>query len=323
MNIINELNVPASGILNADIDSGRGYIFVHKPLKLDKLPIIDKSLINCKYFHLDTQNSIKQYFSRILDDTIAVRYIDNIDLMDDECSDILEINEQFCDICKSKIGINNYYSTLKSNEDNEDHDHEDEDNEDYEDEDNEDNEDYEDEDYEDEDEDNEDDVNEYCENYNVCLKCYSQSNKSMKSMKFIDQSDKENYIFNCTGMGSMLYWFPIISSNGTDWKGDIKDYKDDEDDKYNWKDNRLLINLNPDDKNYNKLCAYISGKDGDFYYIINENINIILKMLKDICDKGLSNRRNSNSSTYKSLTFNVLNCNCDSPLMVLIDNLSE
>ena len=400
MDIINKLNVPVSGIIKLDprqLLYGTGHIFVHKPTKLDKLPVIDESLLNSEYFHLDTPNSIIKYFNYILENDLTVGYIDDIDLIEAEDYDDIpfDIDEQFCDICKGKIGNNNYYSRIKSNKYHEDEDHEDEDHmheahkahedevhedevhEDHEDETheaheahiNEAHEDHEDheahidedhmheahedeaheahevhevhmheahEDHEDEahidevhiDEAHEDEAHEdeahideaheahkahideaheahedYEVNndfFNVCLKCYSQSHFD-QSMKFIDQNDKKNYMFNSTGFGSMLYWFPIISSNG------------DGDGEY-WTDNRILVNLNPDDKNYNKLCAYISRKEGDSYHIINENINTVLKVLKDICDKGLTN-------DDEKLDFNIFNNNCNSPLYVLLDKL--
>jgi hypothetical protein len=122
------------------------------------------------------------------------------------------------------------------------------------------------------------------DDFDMCMKCYTDRDDSKDTIKalklnFIDKTSKEYFAFNCTDFNSMLYWIPIVKDNSGC---------------------HILINLNPDDKNYGKLCLHsVDNYYNHGYFIIyNETITleILLKKLKDIADKG----------TYEYTTFKTI-----------------
>lgn len=77
-----------------------------------------------------------------------------------------------------------------------------------------------------------------------------------KNMKLIGKNDKANFLFSYTDFNSMYYWVPIILDNEM---------------------SRILMNLNPEDKNYGKLCLQSCNKyDGccDCFIIYDETITL-------------------------------------------------
>lgn len=110
--------------------------------------------------------------------------------------------------------------------------------------------------------------------YDMCLDCYESNPDAKniikdKSMGLID-INSTNCCFTYTGFGSMLYWFPIITDLETNCQ--------------------VLMNLNPNDDNYGKLCLQscdCHARNG-YYIIKNDTYNLqkVLQRLKEICDKG-------------------------------------
>jgi len=105
--------------------------------------------------------------------------------------------------------------------------------------------------------------------YDICMNCYetNETNED-KKMTLIDINNK-SYCFELTDFGSILFWFPII----TDHEGCS-----------------ILINLNINHKNYGKICLQSCDDHGRYgYFIIKDetyDLDIILKKLKEICDKN-------------------------------------
>jgi len=112
------------------------------------------------------------------------------------------------------------------------------------------------------------------EDYDICLKCYQSSEDARnivetKEMTLFDIDNPKCYLFDSTDFGSMLYWIPII--------GD-KEFC------------HVLMNLNPNDKNYGKICLQSCDDHGRFgYFVVRDetyDLNKILTRLKEITDKG-------------------------------------
>lgn len=109
--------------------------------------------------------------------------------------------------------------------------------------------------------------NGFNDRFEICLDCYENRQEEVNKLEnsgkfhFLTESrltkidDRDNHIFNYTGMNSMTYWIPIL--------------EDDE-------NQRILMNLNPEDENYGKFCIQTSYKYGEelFYDIIYEEITL-------------------------------------------------
>lgn len=137
--------------------------------------------------------------------------------------------------------------------------------------------------------------------YDICYDCYEKDKSVIesKNMNFTKlESEREKYPFYYTDIGSMLYWIPIIQDT---------------------KDCRILINLNPDDKNYQKVCLQ-SCDDGDRigYFILYDkkyDLDYILKMIKEITDKGTYKDDEGNLKELCSEEYS-------SPIQILMMNLN-
>jgi hypothetical protein len=110
--------------------------------------------------------------------------------------------------------------------------------------------------------------------YDICINCYETNNNvtnliEEKNMTFVDINNK-SYSFELTDFRSMLYWLPVIGDN---------------------EDCRVLINFNPNDKNYGQICLQSCDDHGRYgYFIIKDetyDLDMILKKLKEICDTEL------------------------------------
>ena len=105
--------------------------------------------------------------------------------------------------------------------------------------------------------------------YDVCEKCYL-NNEEAKQIVISDNFKKTEYrkMFDYSNINSLLYWIPIIKDNNN---------------------NLVLINLNPEDENYKKICLVnIDITDRTGYYIANkifdedyktEDIQIIIEKI--------------------------------------------
>ncbi len=128
-------------------------------------------------------------------------------------------------------------------------------------------------------------------------------------MKLCNENMSEFYF---TDMGStMLNWYPIIS--------------DTVDDKYEYINGLVFINLNPDDKNYKKICLLNSDDHGRVgcYILYDEKYTLeyILTLLKKICDYGKTNYSSDDEydsdGSYESLNSG----HYSSPLVILMDHI--
>jgi hypothetical protein len=105
--------------------------------------------------------------------------------------------------------------------------------------------------------------------YDICEDCHS--NKEF--VKEIIKNDAElklynyKYIFDYSNLNSLLYWIPIIKDTNN---------------------NMILINLNPEDINYKKICLVSCDNHGrSGYYLLNklddfdnfENINMTIEAI--------------------------------------------
>lgn len=117
-----------------------------------------------------------------------------------------------------------------------------------------------------------------CDGCDVCMECYENNSDAQqlvkeKDCKLIDIDCRDNYVFNYTDFGSIMNWVPIIADN---WHCHI------------------LMNLNPEDKNYGKLCMQSCDDHGRFgYYIIYDEsvtLDTLLDKLKTLTDKGSYDR---------------------------------
>lgn len=100
MDIINKLELTTNIILTEE----NAYIFVHKPLTLDKLPKIDKTLVNNKYINIETEETILNYFNNLLDDYTRLYVINGLFL----CNYYNDV-KYICDYCQAPIKDNNWY----------------------------------------------------------------------------------------------------------------------------------------------------------------------------------------------------------------------
>jgi hypothetical protein len=271
----------------------RSTVFMYKPSELVSFPNIGLDMINTKYLSIQTHENIKEYFESMFDDSVSLHVIDGIHLNSgcdsyycDYCKTNIKENWFFCyhcykDMCKmcheetnEEIAVKNGAKNYKKREE---------------------------------------DLNmcrshnkivsrnirnkknpsswrscDLChetidekhnfytaeEDYDICLNCYQNSDDARnivetKDMSLFDLNDKKCYLFNSTDFGSMLYWIPIIGDTETC---------------------HVLMNLNPNDKNYGKICLQSCDDHGRFGYFIvrdeNYDLNKILMRLKEITDKG-------------------------------------
>lgn len=331
MEIINKLD-----IFNDIITTNEGStLFFIKPVVLENLPSIDPSLINDTYFKVETPETILSYFEDLLndDDSMArIQVVNGLHLEDmcnayycDYCKTSIKDNCFFCchcnkDMCKmcyeetseevalandaknykrreeslnkcrtlNKIVPRNIYYIITPN------------------------------DYR---------SCDLCNNsvtirdnfysikteryatYDICTNCYKTSDDARnivetKSMQLIDVNDKSNYYFSYTGFGSMLYWFPIIVDA---------------------EDCRVLMNLNPEDKNYGKICLQSCDDYGRFgYFIADETYELhrILQRLKEICDKGTFEYEEGIGGEHTvTITHKLCSKHHSSPIQILMTEL--
>jgi hypothetical protein len=107
------------------------------------------------------------------------------------------------------------------------------------------------------------------------MECYKNNQDNAKNvvetkgMKILSVK-KENLLFNYTDFNSLCYWIPIITDR---------------------EESHVFMNLNPDDKNYGKLCLQCCDDHGRYgYFIIYDEsitLDVLLSKLKDITDKGV------------------------------------
>lgn len=105
--------------------------------------------------------------------------------------------------------------------------------------------------------------------YDICEECFSNK----EDVKQILKTDSEfklykyKYIFDYSGFNSLLYWVPLLEDTNS---------------------NLVLINLNPEDENYKKICLVSKDDNGRYgYYILNklegldsfENINTTIETI--------------------------------------------
>jgi len=116
--------------------------------------------------------------------------------------------------------------------------------------------------------------------YDVCLKCYEKDeikNKIDSDKEFKLILLKDLLYINYKEFGSILNWFPVLSDKNK---------------------NYVLINVNPDDINYNKIClAYNKDNDNIYYYYTchsNITINDIINELNII----INNNTTDNNDSY-------------------------
>ncbi len=325
MDIINKLEIPEELITNEE----NICLFFIKPDVLENPPEIDPSLIKSRYLKIDTPETMYNHFLDLLEPEIEVRIINGIpldkdsvvyscnychkDIMDDwyychhcrgyMCSKCYK-NDEFvldsnkdnfdeckknkmlelksvkcitlsrycfrCDLCFLLINRNDMFYSCNCG-------------------------------------------NNVYDTYDICLSCYEKSNDAKrmvdsKQMKLINQKDKQNHIFEYTGFGSMLYWFPIIT--------DLSDLS-------------VLINLNPNDVNFRKLC--LKGVDNhgrEGYYIVNNkeyDLSKIINRLNEICEKGFVETEEWCSTTGAYVMKNVEFCSGHyfiSPIQMLMEELN-
>lgn len=271
-------------------NSGK-FVFLDKPDKLDSPPKIDKSFINEKYVKLSTPESITQYFNNIPDmelvafNGIAVydgnhryycRYCKHC--ITDDWYYCYHCYNDTCKMCYSEVDDNGdaeqfKYTQAKLNKCR--------------------------------------DCNQikyrpiynvierghcYCdvcscvidsfdERYtgrrnpdhtiDICMDCYENKENAKtivetRGLKLLKKEDRETYLFNYTDFNSLYYWIPIIECDDGC---------------------RIFMNLNPDDKNYRKLCLQSCDKnDSVGYFIIYDEsitLDVLLQKLKEITDKGV------------------------------------
>jgi hypothetical protein len=125
--------------------------------------------------------------------------------------------------------------------------------------------------------------NNYGENdtIDVCLECATDPTKETRELlerckcKMFYYENKENYIFHYTNFGSILNWIQIIH------------FTVDECDAFQM----ILMNLNPYDENYLRLCIRNVVEEDAWYYstynvMPNKKmaLNELVKLLNPICD---------------------------------------
>lgn len=273
------------------IDIDDAVIFVQKPANIAELPAIDKDSINEKYFTIETKDSVAGYFNDILEGNIRICLINGVRV---EYSEWASYN---CDYCRAEI-TGEYYYCYHCNKDmcmlcyeevNEAiailhgakkyHERRDaldacreasrmgkrntemcREN---------------------------DRLCDLCseligENINfystfedgkcfdICSDCYANDKQNarntveQKKMALYDTESILSYLFGQTDFESMMYWFPVLTDTESC---------------------RVLVNLNVDSKNYNKVCLQSSDDHGRCgYYVVNLELEDIIQRLKDITD---------------------------------------
>lgn len=273
-------------------------VFLHKPSKLDNPPKIDESYINEKYLTICKPECVKEYFNDITNDHIRLinfngMLLDNTDsYYCDYCRISIKDDWYYCfhcykDMCKmcyqevdEETAIKNGAKNYKAREDA---------------------------------------LNEcrtcnkiqsrpifnvrpiyskWCDicrkkiegnihvysitieddidydTFDICMECYKNKEDARnivetRDMELLSIENRENFLFNYTDFNSLSYWIPIIS----DKEGC-----------------HIFMNLNPDDKNYGKLCLQSCDDHGRFgYFIIYDEsitLDVLLNKLKEITDKG-------------------------------------
>lgn len=277
--------------------SDSGIVFLHKPAKLDAPPIIDKTYIDEKLLLICNEDYVTDYFNDIINNHMRLVNFNGIFLDRplcyecDYCHTSIKDNWYYCfhcykDMCKmcyeevnEEIAIKNGAKNYKDREKN---------------------------------------LNEcrhfnqivprpiygipfigdnYChvcnklieslsarysvydihkeDSLDICMDCYQNRENAknmveLKNMKYISADNRESFLFNYTDFNSLCYWIPIIT---------------DKINQFN-----ILMNLNPDDKNYGKLCFQAVDDHGRSGYFImyDESITLesVLQKLKEITDKG-------------------------------------
>jgi hypothetical protein len=282
-------------ISNPIVHTDEGIIFLDKPARLNNIPNIDIKYINEKYTSICTSEYIESYFKQITENHFRLKVFNGL-LMGE---DLLKF--YYCDYCGSSINENWYYcfdchsdmcklcyeedekTIIKKRAKN-----------------------YKLREYE---------LNncrshnkikyrpvykmtelKYCDiceyvfetsddlytlekegenSFDICMNCYKNDETKdiviQKEMKLVKAGeDRKNYLFSYTDFGSLLYWIPIISDT---------------------EQCHVLMNLNPDDKNYGKLCLQSCDDHGRFgYYIFydeNMTLDMLLQKLKNITDRGV------------------------------------
>jgi hypothetical protein len=268
-------------------------VFLHKPSTLMNPPKIDEKYINDKYLKICTPEYVKNYFNDITNNNIRLSQFNGMTVDDSDCC--------YCDYCKTSINDDGYFcfhcyndmckmcyeevdeeTAIKNGAKNYKH--------------------------------RETALNacrasnkiqsrsiyyvdnlggkccDLCSNdiepldsrysnengdtFDMCTECYATKEDARnivetRDLKFLSKENRENFLFNYTDFNSLSYWIPIISDND---------------------DCHIFMNLNPDDKNYGKLCLQSSDDHGrvGYFIIYDESItlDILLCKLKEITDKG-------------------------------------
>lgn len=113
-------------------------------------------------------------------------------------------------------------------------------------------------------------------NVDVCMSCYEKEDFDGKTdLILYNPKEPKYHMFYHTGLKSMLYWVPLVYDTG---------------------DNHVLMNLNPDDEYFGRLC--LQCNDGDDSYVSSGRdwevrmlgkhvtLQMVLKSLKKITEKG-------------------------------------
>lgn len=116
----------------------------------------------------------------------------------------------------------------------------------------------------------------------MCEKCfYLEKNKSEIEKNKLIKYDVDN-MCNMTNFGSMLNWIPLFYTN-------------------NFK-SMVLINSNPNDTNYKKLClSTLDNHDRLGYFIIDDSLDELLSELEkinNVVNEIISNIKNSKIEKY-------------------------
>lgn len=96
--------------------------------------------------------------------------------------------------------------------------------------------------------------------YDVCLECYDE--KKHSDLVLLDKEDINSYAFGKTNFESMLYWFPVIIGK---------------------ENTKVLININKDSANFNKVCLSADDDhDRSGYYMIEYTLDETIAALNKI-----------------------------------------
>jgi hypothetical protein len=299
-------------------------IFLHKPSKLMNPPKIDETYINDKYLKICTPEYVKNYFNAITNDELRLRQFNGMNVEDtdcrccDYCKSIIEDNSYYCfhcykDMCKACYEEVDEETAIKNGAKNYKH--------------------------------REKALNtcrasnkiqlrpiyyvdnlgsKYCDlcrthleplssrystgngagnTFDMCTECYATKEDARnivetRDLVFLSKENRDNFLFNYTDFNSLSYWIPLISDND---------------------ECHIFMNLNPDDKNYGKLCLQSCDDHGrlGYFIIYDESITLdtLLCKLKEITDKGtfdedeLSLVKNAaGESVYETITKTVELC---------------